>query len=64
MKEYIEIYIYKPYWDAQKEKWVAMPTGYRPTGDSEFFEVRIPVPDEYTKNKLGTLEGEVTSSPL
>ena len=47
----------EPLWNYSKDKWEAfvyeMPHGTKP-----YFKVRIPLPDEYIKNYLGTLEAD------
>ena len=55
-KQFIEVFMGEPYWDSSKNKWIGWCYDSPPT--SPYFKVRIPLPDEYVKNYLGTLEAE------
>jgi len=55
-KEYIEAYMLEPYYENDKG-WIGSVTSYRPT-NMKYYTLKIPVPDELIKEKLGEIETE------
>ena len=56
-QEYIIAYMIKPWFNITDEKWEGSISTYKPT-TGEYYEIRIPVPHELTKDKLGTIIAE------
>ena len=57
-KQFIEVFMTEPYWDPSKGKWRASFSEKLLNTSYPYFKVRIPLPDEYVKNYLGTLEAD------
>ena len=55
-KQFIEVYMGEPYWNDSKDVWRT--SFYFFTPPCKYFKVKIPLPDEYVKNYLGTLEAD------
>jgi hypothetical protein len=56
----IELYMGEPYLDSTHKKWTAYLSESKPAG--KYFIVKIPLPEEYAKNRIAILEAEINQT--
>ena len=57
-KQFIEVFVSEIRWDISQNRWRAYIYDETFSPTTQYFKVRIPLPDEYVKNYLGTLEAD------